>query len=62
MSSVKEANEAFKEVIKNHLEVVQSGGWGEPTMEDLEFCGQLHALLEEPIAGTSDVPVAAQKI
>ena len=42
----KEANENLVKIIKIHLISLQSGEFGKPTLEDLEFCGKLHALLE----------------
>lgn len=42
-----EANRAIIEVVKKHLEALQSGVYGEPTMDDLMFCGRLHKLIEE---------------
>lgn len=43
----KEANENLVMIIKFHLQKVQGGEFGNPTIEDLKFCGKLHKFLEE---------------
>lgn len=43
----KEANRELINVIKKHLIIIQYGEFGTPTIEDLQFCGKLHKLLEE---------------
>ncbi len=35
-----------RQLVINHLEEIQGGKLGVPTMEDLDRCGQLHAFLE----------------
>lgn len=44
-----EANSSLIAIIQFHLQSLQSGKFGKPTLEDLEFCGKLHSLLEKPI-------------
>ena len=43
----KEANENLLKVIMIHLEQLQSGKFGKPTITDLSFCGKLHGLISE---------------
>jgi hypothetical protein len=53
--SVREANQGLVSLlvglIEHHLTVVQSGALGEPTRDDLEFCGSLHNLHAELLVG-----------
>lgn len=42
----KEANDSLKAIIQSHIVHLQSGKFGTPTQQDLEFCGELHELLE----------------
>ncbi len=44
--NVKEANREFCKLIKMHLITVQSGEFGNSTLEDLAFCGKMHSILE----------------
>jgi len=39
--------DALGVVIEGHLQIVQSGVLGQPTADDLKFCGKLHHMLEE---------------
>ena len=43
----KQANNNLAKEIRRHLALVQGGILGEPTREDLEFCGMLHKLIED---------------
>lgn len=45
--TVKEANENFIKFTTQHLLMVQQGKFGTPTLQDLNFCGKLHILIEE---------------
>ena len=40
------ANQELLNLIMVHLQQLQSGVFGEPTLEDLDFCGKLHHLIE----------------
>ncbi len=42
-----EANLAILEVVKKHIQELQAGTYGEPTLEDLMFCGRIVKLIEE---------------
>ena len=43
----KEANQNLLKFIAQHLLMIQSGNFGIPTENDLDFCGKLHILLED---------------
>ena len=42
-----QANQEILKVIGLHLQMLQGGKFGTPTVNDLQFCGELHALLEK---------------
>lgn len=43
--TVKEANQSLVEIIKIHLQGLQSGKFGVPNLEDLQFAGKLHIFI-----------------
>jgi hypothetical protein len=43
----REANENFLAFAREHCMAVQSGKFGECTLEDLNFVGKIHTLIEE---------------
>jgi hypothetical protein len=41
-----DANSDLIKILQDHCIAVQSGVFGAPTLEDLEFVGKVHALIE----------------
>ena len=46
-TSVKDANEVLVDLLQHHCLMVQSGKFGIPTLEDLQFVGILHRAIEQ---------------
>ncbi|MDO8628460.1 MAG: hypothetical protein Q7R56_01770 [Nanoarchaeota archaeon] len=42
-----QANQELLKLIMVHLETIQNGKLGMPTNDDLNFCGELHGLIEK---------------
>lgn len=42
-----DSTEDLLELIRLHIQGVQSGSFGTPSINALKFCGKLHQLLEE---------------
>ena len=45
--TVAEANQRLIDICKVHCQTVQGGTFGSPTLEDMEFIGKLHSLIED---------------
>lgn len=45
--NIKKANENLIAIIQQHLIFIQSGKFGKPSIEDLNFCGKLHTIIEQ---------------
>jgi len=42
-----EANEAIIKLLQQHVALIQGGKLGIPTKADIEFCGKLHAFIND---------------